>query len=211
MRCWNRSIKITKVLRGDFVKDDSGSYAVFIELWVPLEGNFVRRETSWKTSVWNWDGKKSRTGNVHLFFESRKWVRCRWNRRNTSISKNLQKLSLMWKKWTKNTWDVLIVNANRTKVSLRNTERCSNHDNVREQLENLTQKRSRGDTTWKVTRKSASNDFANWRRKAAQLYPVSTPCLEDHNLKKEELETVGDLSKMCSRIVLKCLYWSRIG
>ena len=52
-----------------------------------------------------------------------------------------------------------------TKVSLRNTERCSNHDNVREQLENLTQKRSRGDTIWKVTRKSASNDFANWRKK----------------------------------------------
>ena len=39
-----------------------------------------------------------------------------------------------------------------------------------------------------------------------QLYKVSTPCLDDRQLKEEELKSVGDLSKVCSQIVLKCLY-----
>ena len=44
-----------------------------------------------------------------------------------------------------------------------------------------------------------------------QLYKVSHPCLDDHQFKEEELESVGDLSKLCSQIVLKCLYMARIG
>ena len=47
--------------------------------------------------------------------------------------------------------------------------------------------------------------------KTEQLYKVSTPCLDGHNFKKEELETIGEMSKVCSRIVLKCMYLSRIG
>ena len=35
-----------------------------------------------------------------------------------------------------------------------------------------------------------------------QLYEVSTPCLDDRHFKKEELESVGELSKVCSQIVL---------
>ena len=44
-----------------------------------------------------------------------------------------------------------------------------------------------------------------------QLYTVSTPCLDDHDFKKEKMETVGELSDVCSQIVLKCLYFVRIG
>ena len=44
-----------------------------------------------------------------------------------------------------------------------------------------------------------------------QLYKVSTPCIDDHHLKEEELKSVGELSKVCSQIVLKCLYMARIG
>ena len=44
-----------------------------------------------------------------------------------------------------------------------------------------------------------------------QLYKVSTPCIEDHHFKEEELKSVGELSKVCSQIVLKCLYLARIG
>ena len=47
--------------------------------------------------------------------------------------------------------------------------------------------------------------------KTEQLYKVSTPCIDDHNLKKEDLETVGKLSEVCSQIVLKCSYLARIG
>ena len=32
-----------------------------------------------------------------------------------------------------------------------------------------------------------------------QLYTVSTPCLDDHHFKEEEMKSVGELSKVCSR------------
>ena len=44
-----------------------------------------------------------------------------------------------------------------------------------------------------------------------QLYKVSTPCVDDHHFKEEELKSVGELSQVCSQFVLKCLYWARIG
>ena len=49
------------------------------------------------------------------------------------------------------------------------------------------------------------SDIAGW------LYKVTTPCLDDHQFKEEELGSVGDLTKVCSQIVLKCLYLARIG
>ena len=39
---------------------------------------------------------------------------------------------------------------------------------------------------------------------------ISSPCIDDHHF-KEELKSVGELSKVCSQIVLKCLYLARIG
>ena len=47
-------------------------------------------------------------------------------------------------------------------------------------------------------------------KKVEQLYKVSSPCLDDHQFKQEELELVGELSEVCSHIVLKCLYLARI-
>ena len=44
-----------------------------------------------------------------------------------------------------------------------------------------------------------------------QLYKVSTPCIVDHHFKEEEMKSVGELSHVCSQIVLKCLYLARIG
>ena len=44
-----------------------------------------------------------------------------------------------------------------------------------------------------------------------QLYKVSTPCIDDHHFEEEETKSVGELSKTCSQIVLKCLYLARIG
>ena len=44
-----------------------------------------------------------------------------------------------------------------------------------------------------------------------QLYIVSTPCIDDHHFKEEELKSVGEISKVCSQIVLKCLSLARIG
>ena len=44
-----------------------------------------------------------------------------------------------------------------------------------------------------------------------QLYKVSTPCIDDHHFKEEEMKSVGELSHVCSQIALKCLYLARIG
>ena len=44
-----------------------------------------------------------------------------------------------------------------------------------------------------------------------QLYKASTPCIDDHHFKEEKLNSVGEVSQVCSQIVLKCLYLARIG
>ena len=51
-------------------------------------------------------------------------------------------------------------------------------------------------------------DFA--KKTTQQLYNVSTPCLDDHYFKEAEMKSVGELSKVCSQIVLKCLYLGHV-
>ena len=59
--------------------------------------------------------------------------------------------------------------------------------------------------------------YCEWANKTAQqLYKVSTPCIDDHHFKEEEIKSVGELSNVCSQIVLnqivlKCLHLGRIG
>ena len=48
-------------------------------------------------------------------------------------------------------------------------------------------------------------------RTTQQLYKVATPCIDDHQLKEEAVGSAGELSKVCSQIVLKCLNLARIG
>ena len=48
-------------------------------------------------------------------------------------------------------------------------------------------------------------------RRTQQLYKVSTSCIDDHHFKEEETKSVGELSKVCSQIVLICSYLARIG
>ena len=112
----------------------------------------------------------------------------------------------------------IIANGNRTKVLLMNTEKCSNHESLPEQLKsyvagrNVTRTRSLGLTTWEDMRRDALRGIAKWQnKKLEQLYEVSTPCMDDHHFKKEELDMVGEEPKVCSQIVLWCLYLVRIG
>ena len=76
---------------------------------------------------------------------------------------------------------------------------------------NITQTLPLGDTIWKDMRKSALRDCQVANKKTEQLHKVSSPCLDDHHFKKEELESVGELSEVCSQIVLKCMYLARNG
>ena len=48
-------------------------------------------------------------------------------------------------------------------------------------------------------------------KKTEQLHKVSSPCLDDHQIKKEELENKSELSQVCFHVVLKCLYLARTG
>ena len=110
--------------------------------------------------------------------------------------------------------DVVNVNANRMKSLLRNIQRCLNHAFLLEQLKsyqggkNLTQKQSRGTTTWKDILENPLRDIASWHTKRWRAVIQSLKSLlgEDHHFKKEELKSVGELSKVCSQIVLKWLY-----
>ena len=48
-------------------------------------------------------------------------------------------------------------------------------------------------------------------RTTQQFFKVATPRIDDHQFKEEEMGSVGELSKVCSHIVLKCLYLALIG
>ena len=44
------------------------------------------------------------------------------------------------------------------------------------------------------------------------LNKVFTPCIDDHHFKEEEMKSVGELSQVCSQIVLKWLKtWHELG
>ena len=75
----------------------------------------------------------------------------------------------------------------------------------------ITHRLLRCPSMWKDVLKSALGGIVNLRTNRQQLYKVSCPCLDDYHFKKEELESVGELSKVCSEIVLTCLYLARTG
>ena len=48
--------------------------------------------------------------------------------------------------------------------------------------------------------------YSNLANKTTQqLYKVTTPCLDDHQFKEEELGSVGELTKVCSRFFSEML------
>ena len=68
-----------------------------------------------------------------------------------------------------------------------------------------------GLTTWLVMQWSVWSDICELANKTTQqLYKLSTPCIDDHHFKEEDMKSVGELSHVCSQIVLKCLYLARM-
>ena len=116
------------------------------------------------------------------------------------------------------TKDAFNGNANQTRKLLDNTTRCLNPVFLLNQPRNyqdgtnLAQRLQRGPTTWKDMLEKCVERYCELaNKKTEQQYEVSHPCLDDHQIKKEELENKGDLSEVCSHIVSKCLYLARIG
>ena len=60
-------------------------------------------------------------------------------------------------------------------------------------------------------KKCVERFFELANRTTQQLYKVSTPCIDDHHFKEEELKSVGELSKVCSQNCSEMLklgtYW----
>ena len=110
------------------------------------------------------------------------------------------------------TWDALNVNASRTKLLLSNIRKCLNHVFLLEQLKNTRVGKTHLQTVmWSHdTERHAPKSVGRYcelaNKYVEQLQKLSSPCLDDHHFKKEELGSVGELSEVCSQIVLKCFY-----
>ena len=60
--------------------------------------------------------------------------------------------------------------------------------------------------------RNAGNAIMSWQtRRLNTLCKVSTPCVDDHHFKEEEMKSVGELSQVCSQIVVKCFYLALMG
>ena len=109
-------------------------------------------------------------------------------------------------------WDALSVTANQTKVLCDRTKRvrvtnfCWSKRQITRMGLTSRKKQQHGPATWRDTLKSSRKGIANWQTKRQ-----SSPCLDDHHFKKEELGSVGELSDVDSQILLQCLYVARIG
>ena len=86
---------------------------------------------------------------------------------------------------------------------------CKPNEIIFEQFQEMFESHISAGATEKLKCVERYCELAN--KKTEQLYNVSSPCLDDHQIKKKELESVGELSQVCSQIVLKCLYLARIG
>ena len=60
--------------------------------------------------------------------------------------------------------------------------------------------------------RSAWRDIANWQTKQLNSYTkLELHAFDDHLVKEKEMGSVGELSKVCSQIVVRSLYLARIG
>ena len=70
-----------------------------------------------------------------------------------------------------------------------------------------------GLVTWKAMQRSRGNILRTGEQNNSTATQKSQhhPCLDDHQFKEEEMGSVGELSKVCSQIVLKCLFLTLFG
>ena len=113
------------------------------------------------------------------------------------------------------TWAALEDNAKQAKMLWTITEPCLTHEFPQGELKNYHVPRIfvflHGLMMWRVMQRNVWNDVVSWQT-SLHNYKVSTPCIDVHHFKEEEeMKSVGELSHVCSQIVLKCLYLARIG
>ena len=104
-------------------------------------------------------------------------------------------------------WNALNMNANQMKSLLREKEKCLNHVFLLEKLKNYQDGKNLSYDMERHAQKRVERNCELANKMTVQLYKVSTLC----QIRKEELESVGELSEVCSQIVLNYLYLARIG
>ena len=61
--------------------------------------------------------------------------------------------------------------------------------------------------SWRVMQRNVWSDIVSWQTRRLNNIKVSTPCIDDHHFKEEEMKSVGELSQVCSH----SKYLARIG
>ena len=198
-------------------------------VWTPTCWIIVRT-TIWKNFVGNGIAKSTELGMLVCFTEKQGTMFiciCGWHlngRKEAEYGFHVE--SIWWKMLIlmnqhhfliMYSWDALSVNANRMKILWNNTKRCSNHVFLQEQRKcyqgetNLTQKQWRGPMTCRDVLKSALYDIAIWQTRRQSSCTSLRVLVDEKFVKKEELESVGELWEVSTQIVLKCLYLAQIG
>ena len=113
-----------------------------------------------------------------------------------ALNENVKQAKKMWKKYR---------NMFESKISAGATEKLPNFKKIGANI-----------SSWSYDMEGHAKkcverycELAN--RATQQLYKVAIPCIDDHQFKEENVGSVGELSKVCSQMVLKCLYLARIG
>ena len=177
-----------------------------------------------KMFYWNLDGKKYRIGNVCLFIENKdNFVSVHVD---DIMAGKKQKKAPMWKKMNKcGSWRTNIISL--TTYIWECTQReCKPSEIVAEKYTKMFESRVSSGAPEKLpgwekphaktvawsydvegdARKCVDRFCELANKKVEQLHKVSSPCLDGHQVIQEELESVGELTQVCSQIVLKCLY-----
>ena len=99
-------------------------------------------------------------------------------------------------------------------ISVVCTQRCLNREQQKNYQDGKSHMRKfqRGRTTWKHMLKKAWNDIANWQVKRQSNYkrfPVLAWTIT--KLRKKSWKNIGELSEVCSQVVLKCMELARMG
>ena len=189
-------------------------------------GRTVMGKAIWENPIENTVGRKFPNGNAYLYTVKNILISvCGWHQ----ISWKKQNINPMWKVRNKEV-DLGEPTAFLDHVYLGCTQRqCETSKDIVDNYRNMFETRISAGGTEKLTCSenlsisSRSYDMEGHAKKCVerycelankttqQLYKVSTPSIDDHHFKEKELKSVGDLSNVCSQLVVKCLYLARIG
>ena len=175
-----------------------------------------------------WLGQNSKIGNVSLYI-AKKGLFLSVYVHDLKLTRKKQNLYQMWKVFNKEV-DLGEPTSFLDHVYLGCTQRkCEISKDIVEYYRTMFESRISAERTEKLPYSENSRifswscDMARDAKKCVERYcelankttqqhnKVSTPCIDDHHIKKEEMKSVGELSQVCFQIVLKYCCLARIG